>query len=74
VQSLRFFGPALLSKQIGQPPGGVLLVGVGPTAQPVQVTAFCQQSGQDQGGIPAACGVGSGVGVGAQLVQVVPLG
>jgi hypothetical protein len=33
VQPLRFFTPALLYQHVGQPPGGVLVAGVGAGAQ-----------------------------------------
>ena len=59
AQPLRFFTQALLYQQPGQPLGGVRVVGVGPRAQPVQVTPLLEQIGQPPGGIPVA-GVGAG--------------
>jgi hypothetical protein len=56
-------------QQVGEPQSGVLVAGVGPGAQRVEVTALGQHVGQPRGGIHVA-----GVGPGAQLVKVTALG
>lgn len=45
---------AALGQQLGQLPGGVPVVVVGPGAQPVQVAALSQQHGQLGGGVLGA--------------------
>jgi len=58
AQLLRFFPPALLGQQVGQPPASYLVAGVGPGAQFVRVVALGQEVGQPLGGVPVA-GVGA---------------